>query len=139
MPRTRKTEYSISNIQYPIFKEGSFDLKDRLIDFAVRIIRLSEALPTTKASTHVAGQILRSGTSPAPNYGEALAAESTADFVHKLKIALKELRETEVWLTIIAKAKLVPSASRLNSLLKETDELSAILFTSIQTAKTRKP
>lgn len=139
MPRTRKTEYSISNIQYPIFKEGSFDLKDRLIDFAVRIIRLSEALPTTKAGTHVAGQILRSGTSPAPNYGEALAAESTADFVHKLKIALKELRETEIWLTIIAKAKLVPSASRLNSLLKEMDELSAILFTSIQTAKTRKP
>ena len=138
MPRSRKTEYSISNIQYPAFKEGSFDLKERLIDFAVRIIRLSEALPATKAGAHVAGQILRSGTSPAPNYGEALAAESTADFVHKLKIALKELRETEIWLQIIAKAKLVPSTSRLNSLLQETDELCAILFTSIQTAKKQK-
>ena len=118
--------------------EGSFDLKERFIDFAVRIIQLSEALPNTKAGNHVAGQILRSGTSPAPNYGEALAAESAADFVHKLKIALKELRETEVWLKIIAKAKLASSAGRLNSLLKETDELSAILFTSIRSAKKRK-
>lgn len=139
MPRARKkSEYSISNIQYPIFREGSFDLKERLIDFAVRIIRLSEALPATKAGAHVAGQILRSGTSPAPNYGEAVAAESQADFIHKFKIALKELRETEVWLKIIAKAKLVSSASSLSSLLKENDELSAILFTSIATARKRK-
>ena len=65
-----------------MIKEGAYDLKDRLIDFAVRIIRLSEALPPTKAGTHVANQILRSGTSPAPNYGEALAAESQADFMY---------------------------------------------------------
>lgn len=118
--------------------EASFDLKDRLIDFAVRIIRLSEALPATKAGTHVAGQILRSGTSPAPNYGEVVAAESQADFIHKLKIALKELRETEIWLKIIAKAHMVKSMSRLTPLLHETDELSAILFTSIATARKRK-
>ncbi|MDD2239893.1 MAG: four helix bundle protein [Kiritimatiellae bacterium] len=135
MPRKKKFEYSIFNIQSSIIKEGSFDLKDRLIEYAVRIIRLSTSLPATKAGTHVAGQILRSGTSPAPNYGEALAAESQADFVHKLKIALKELRETEIWLKIIVKAKMVPTANRLTPLLKETDELSAILFTSIQTAK----
>ena len=138
MPRKRKSEYPISNIQSSMVKEGSFDLKDRLIDYAVRIIRLTEALPNTKAGAHVAGQILRSGSSPAPNYGEALAAESQADFVHKLKISLKELRETEIWLKIIAKAKMVSSAKQLAPLLTETDELSAILFTSIQTAKQRK-
>ncbi len=71
MPHKPKSEYSISNIQYPMIKEGSFDLKDRLIEYAVRIIRLSEALPSSKAGSHVAAQILRSGTSPAPNYGEA--------------------------------------------------------------------
>ena len=138
MKRKIQSEYSISNIQSSMVKEGSFDLKDRLIDYAVRIIRLTEALPNTKAGAHVAGQILRSGTSPAPNYGEALAAESQADFVHKLKVALKELRETEIWLKIIAKAKMVSSAKPLAPLLTETDELSAILFTSIQTAKQRK-
>ena len=138
MPRKIKSEYSISNVQSSMVKEGSFDLKDRLIEYAVRIIRLTEALPNTKAGVHVAGQILRSGTSPAPNYGEALAAESQADFIHKLKISLKELRETEIWLKIIARAKMVASAKQLAPLLTETDELSAILFTSIQTAKQRK-
>ncbi len=72
-------------------KAKQFDLQDRLVDYAVRIIALSEALPDTKAGKHVASQILRSGTSPAPNYGEAQSAESKADFVHKLKVALKEL------------------------------------------------
>ena len=66
-------------------KERKFDLQDRLIDYAVRIIKLSETLPDTKAGRHVSSQILRSGTSPAPNYGEAQSAESPADFVHKLK------------------------------------------------------
>ena len=72
-------------------------LRGRLTDYAVRIIKLSEALPETRAGKHVSSQILRSGTSPAPNYGEAQSAESKADFVHKLKVALKELRETEIW------------------------------------------
>jgi len=112
-----------------------YDLQDRLIDYAVRIIRLSESLPKTKAGLHVSSQILRSGTSPGPNYGEAQSAESRADFVHKLKIALKELRETEVWLKIISKAQLIAAASKLKPLLQETDELIAILFKSIETAK----
>ena len=115
--------------------ERQYDLQDRLIDYAVRIIRLSESLPETKAGKHVSSQILRSGTSPGPNYGEARGAESRSDFVHKLKISLKELRETEVWLKIIAKVQMVESASLLNPLLKETNELIAILFTSIETAK----
>ncbi len=70
------------------------DLEDRLVDFAVRIIGVVEALPSSKAGNHVAGQLTRSGTAPAPNYGEAQSAESRKDFIHKLKIALKELRET---------------------------------------------
>jgi len=119
-------------------KEREFDLQDRLIDYAVRIIDLSEALPETKAGKHVSSQILRSGTSPAPNYGEAQSAESKADFVHKLKVALKELRETEIWLKVIQRAKTIKPASTLTPLLQETDELIAILFTSIETAKKSK-
>src|SRR5213593_1116532 len=77
------------------------ELEERLIEFAVRIIRLTSRLPKTPAGKHVAGQILRSGTSPAPNYGEARGAESHADFVHKVRIVLKELNETLIWLQII--------------------------------------
>ena len=77
------------------------EIEERLINFAVRIIKLTSALPKTPAGRHVAGQILRSGTSPAPNDGEARGAESSADFVHKLGIVLKELNETLIWLLII--------------------------------------
>ncbi len=119
-------------------KEREFDLQDRMIDYAVRVIGLSEALPETKAGKHISSQILRSGASPAPNYGEAQSAESNADFVHKLKVALKELRETEIWLKIILKAKMIKPVSKLTPLLQETDELVAILFTSVETAKKSK-
>ena len=119
-------------------KERQYDLQDRLVGYAVRIIRLSEALPETRAGKHVSSQVLRSGTSPAPNYGEAQSAESKADFVHKLKIALKELRETDIWLRIIAKAQMVESAALLTPLLQETDELIAILFKSVETARKKK-
>ena len=119
-------------------KERKFDLQERLIDYAVRMIKLSEALPDTKVGQHVSSQVLRSGTSPAPNYGEAQSAESPADFIHKLKVALKELRETDIWLKIITKAKMIKPESQLIPLLQETDELVAILFTSIETAKKKK-
>ena len=119
-------------------KENSqkkFDLQDRFIDYAVRIIKASEQLPETKAGKHVSFQILRSGTSPAANYGEAQSAESRADFIHKLKIALKELRETEVWLKIIVRAELIKPSTKMSSLLQETDELISIIFKSIDTVK----
>jgi len=115
--------------------QKKFDLQERLIDYAVRIIKVSEQLPDTKAGKHVSSQILRSGTSSAPNYGEAQSAESRADFIYKLKIALKELREIEVWLKIIIKAKLNSTFTKLSPLLQETDELISILFKSIDTAK----
>jgi len=76
-------------------------LQERLVLFAVKIIGLVTCLPKTTAGRHVAGQVLRSGTSPAPNYAEARGAESRADFVHKLRIAVKELNETGIWLLII--------------------------------------
>ena len=119
-------------------KARVFDLQDRLIDFAVRIIKLSNALPETRAGKHICAQILRSGTSPAPNYGEAQSAESKADFIHKLKIALKELRETEIWLKIIVRSGLIQPLESLAPLLKETDELIAILFKSVKTAGKQK-
>src|SRR5256712_6995346 len=82
-------------------------LEDRLIDFAVRVVKLSAALPKTPAGKHIAGQILRSGTSPAPNYGEARGAESHADFVHKVRIVLKELNETSIWLRVIERSHIL--------------------------------
>jgi four helix bundle protein len=82
------------------------DLEDRLIDFAVRVVNVVEALPDSKAGNHIARQLVRSGTSPAPNYGEAQSAESRRDFIHKMKIALKELRETLIWLKIIERQPL---------------------------------
>ena len=94
------------DFEYPIMKKKKFDLQKRFIDYAVRIMNLSEKLPNTKIGNHIRTQLLRSGTSPAPNYGEAQSTESKSDFIHKLKITLKELRETDFWLKIIVKAEL---------------------------------
>jgi four helix bundle protein len=115
-------------------KENEFDLEERLIDFAVRIIKLTEALPTTRSANHIGSQLLRSGTSPASNYAEAQSAESRSDFVHKIKVALKELRETKVWLRMTGKAGLVTPPSKLDPLLHENDELIAIFVASVKTA-----
>ena len=116
-------------------EKKKYDLQERFIDYAVRIINLSEQLPETKTGKHIAYQMLRSGTSPAANYGEAQSAESRADFINKLKISLKELRESEVWLKIIIKAKIIQPSTTLNALVQETDELISILFKSIDTAR----
>jgi len=119
-------------------EKRTFDLEDRLIDFAVKIIHLAESLPKTKVGIHIAGQLIRCGTSPAPNYGEAQSAESRSDFIHKMKISLKELRETRVWLIMIGRAKLIKSASKLEPLIKENNELISIFVTSINTARRNK-
>jgi len=115
--------------------DKTFDLEDRLIDFAVRIIRIAEALPKTKVGNHIAGQIIRSGTSPAPNYGEAQGAESRSDFIHKMKVSLKELRETRVWLLMILRANLIKPASKLEPLIDENNQLISIFVKSIDTAR----
>ncbi len=118
--------------------EKRFDLEDRLIDFAVRIITVAGSLPKSKAGNHIAGQLIRSGTSPAPNYGEAQSAESRADFIHEMKISLKELRETLVWLKMIQRAKLVEPAAKLELLLDENNQLISIFVTSLKTAQEKK-
>lgn len=112
-------------------------LEERLIDFAVRIIRLSANLPRTLAGKHIAGQILRSGTSPAPNYAEARGAESHADFVHKLRIVLKELNETAVWLQILKRSCLTKT-ELLVSIIEENRQLSRIFTASLKTTRHRK-
>ena len=112
-----------------------FDLEERLIDFAVRIIRTTESLPKTRAGNHIAGQLVRCGTSPAPNYGEAQSAESRSDFIHKMKVCLKELRETRIWLLMIVKANLIKPTSKLEPLIHENNELISIFVTSVKTAK----
>jgi len=115
-----------------------FDLEDRLIDFAVRIIQIAESLPKTKVGNHIAGQIIRCGTSPAPNYGEAQSAESRSDFIHKMKVSLKELRETRVWLLMIIKADLIKPVSKLDSLIDENNQLISIFVSSTRTAAKNK-
>ena len=117
-------------------KSRADELEERLIDFAVRIIKLSSKLPRTPAGKHVAGQILRAGTSPAPNYGEARGAESPADFVHKLRVVLKELNETSVWLRIIERSGLLPRES-LTEIIPENKILCKIFATSVKTAQLR--
>jgi len=119
--------------------DKKFDLEDRLIDFAVRIIQVSGSLPKTKVGNHIRGQLIRCGTSPAPNYGEAQGAESRSDFIHKMKLCLKELRETKVWLKMIVRANLIKPASKLDSLIDENNQLISIFVTSIQTAGENDP
>ena len=112
-----------------------FDLEDRLIDFAIRISEVAETLPNNALGKYLKGQMIRSGTSPALNYGEAQSAESTNDFVHKLKIVLKELRETNVCLKIIKRKPLITPASKLSPINEENNELISIFVKSIETAK----
>lgn len=114
--------------------DRKYDLEERLIDFAGDVIDVVEKLPNSLAAKHLAGQLVRSGTSPALNYAEAVAAESKADFVHKMSIALKEIRETRVCVKILLKRKYEVQAE-LTSLLQECEQLLFILSKSVKTAK----
>ena len=111
-----------------------FDLEDRLVKFAVNVLDLVESLPETRANMHLGGQLLRSGTSPALNYGEAQSAESRKDFIYKLKIILKELRESSICLRIMDKRSLL----KTDEVLNESNELVAIFTKSVKTAETAK-
>ncbi len=146
----KKAKHPTSNIQQPTsneagsevweFREGEagkrrFDLEERLLEFASAVIDLSEKLPSTRAGNHVANQILRSGTSPYPNHGEAEDAESRDDFIHKLNLCLKELRETRRWARLIRRKNWAKDESTLLFVLSEAEELIRIFFSSIQTAR----
>ena len=114
------------------------EMEERFLDFAARICTLVEALPDTKTGRHISGQMIRCGTSPAPNYAEACAAESRNDFTHKLGIVLKELRETRIWLKLSVKTATMKKG-RLNPLIEECSELMNIIGKSIVTAKANSP
>ena len=109
-----------------------YDLEDRLIDFAVQVCLLTNRFPATPLGKHVAMQITRSGTSPFANYGEAQGAESRQDFVHKLKVCLKELRETQAWLKFVQRMNLCPD--EVEPVREECNELAAIFVASVRTA-----
>ena len=105
------------------------------MEYAALIVRLVERLPTTRAGNHIAGQLLRSGTSVLPNHGEAEGAESRNDFIHELGICHKELRESRRWLRLIQRVPLLADAAELEMALQETDELVRIFAASIRTAR----
>ncbi|MCX6133983.1 MAG: four helix bundle protein [Ignavibacteriales bacterium] len=113
--------------------QRAIDLEARLIQFAVRVIAIAESLPVTKAGNHLANQLVRSGTSPALNYGEAQDAESKADFIHKLKIVTKELRETRVSLQIV---ELMASADSTDNLRKSSDECNQLISIFVKSIRT---
>ncbi len=119
-------------------KKQIYDLEERLLEYSVRIINVVEQLDNSKVANHVGSQLLRSGTSPYPNHGEAQAAESPKDFIHKLRISLKELRETQRWLKLIQRVPLLEKPELLDNILQETDELIEIFVTSIKTAEKNK-
>jgi four helix bundle protein len=110
-----------------------FDLEERLLEYAVRIIRLVDALPASRAGRHVADQLLRCGTSPLANHGELQEAESRKDFIHKLGLCLKEIREARRWLRLIHRVPLL-TPSKIDPLLAETESLIKIFAASIRTA-----
>ncbi len=118
-------------------KPTAQETEERLIDFASRIIDLVEALPKSQAAKHLGGQLLRSGTSPALNYGEAQGAESRDDFIHKMKICQKELRETFICLKLISRRNWFKER-KLDALLAENNELVAIFVASTRTASSKK-
>jgi four helix bundle protein len=113
----------------------AYDLEERLLAHAVQIVRLIDKLPDTPAGQHVAGQLLRCGTSPYPHHGEAQAAESADDFIHKMKVCLKELKETIRWLKLAQAVPLIQPSEVFHPLIDETDQLIKIFAKSIQTAE----
>ena len=114
-----------------------YDLEERLVNFGVSIIKTAEKLPRSFAGTHLAGQLIRSGTAPALNYGEAVSAESRNDFIHKMKVALKELRETNNCLKIISRMNWLDN-EMIDSELTECNELVSIFVKSVSTAQANK-
>ncbi|MGK9476419.1 four helix bundle protein [Melioribacter sp. OK-6-Me] len=115
-----------------------FDLEDRLVDFTSRMIDVVESLPNSRSGNYIAAQLIRACHSPAFNYGEAQAAESRNDFIHKMGIVLKELKACRTALKIIYKKEMIKPINKLDDIFKETEELIAIIAKSVLTAKNNK-
>lgn len=117
--------------------EKSDTLSERLLGFAATVIKITDALPNTVAGRHVGGQLIGAGTSCGSNYEEACGAESRSDFVHKMSIVLKELKESRFWLRLISRTELLASGLT-EPALDECQQLCAIAAKSILTAKRRR-
>ncbi|MBK7286809.1 MAG: four helix bundle protein [Flavobacteriales bacterium] len=116
--------------------ERKYDLDDRCVEFGAQIVLYTDKMPRSVAGNHLAKQLLRSGTAPALHYGEGQGSESTADFIHKMRLALKELRESRNNMRIQAKAELMDFSKKENAwLLNESVELVAIFAASVKTAE----
>ncbi len=113
------------------------EMEERFLDFAIRVGAVVDALPDTRLGRHISGQLVRCGTSPGPNYGEADAAESKNDFIHKLGVVFKELRESRIWIKMIIKGRRLP-VKRMSALLDECEQLCNIIASSLITAKTNR-
>jgi four helix bundle protein len=125
-------KFQIANIKLQIERGEcmtSDELSERLLEFAARIGTLVDALPDTRLGRHIAGQLIRSGTSAAPNY-----EESRADFIHKLTISLKELRESRFWMRLIIKSNLLPK-QKMGMIVDECEQLMKVIAKSVVTAK----
>jgi four helix bundle protein len=125
----------VPNADYANRDSRRYNLEDRLLDFAVNIVELTESFPMTRSGNHLAGQLLRCGTSPLSNHGEVEAAESRKDFLHKLRICLKELRETRRWLRLASRLEKFGHLAGLPACLNEVDELIGIFAASDRTAE----
>ena len=125
----------LSDAEYAASTKRMNDLEDRLLEFPANIIELSESLPNTRAGNHIAGQLLRCGTSSLSNHGEVEAAELRRDFLHKLRICLKELRETKGWLRLVGRTIKIETLANFTACLNEVEELIRIFVASIRTAE----
>ena len=112
------------------------EFSDRLWDFSIQVARVVESIPDTRVGRHVAGQLIRCGTSPAPNYDEGCDAESRKDFTHKLAIAVKEMRETSGWLRFVVRFGLLPE-KQVGPVLDEAIQLRRMLGSSLKTVSSR--
>lgn len=113
----------------------NFDLEDRLVEFSSSVIDMVEVLPSSRAGNYLSGQLIRCGLAPALLYGEAQGAESRNDFIHKMKIRVKELKETRICLKLIQKKEMIKPKERITNITRENEELIAIFSKSIVTAK----
>jgi four helix bundle protein len=130
----REVVRSVNETPGQTYGEKKYDLEERLLAFAANTVRLADSLPNTKAGNHIASQLLRCCTSPLANHGEVEAAESRNDFLHKLRICLKELRETNRWLLLIDRLGLAESTAITNA-IAEVDQLIRIFVTSVRTTR----
>jgi four helix bundle protein len=115
--------------------KNKYDLEDRLVEYSCRVMDVVEALPNTRAGNYIAGQLIKSCISPTFNYGEVQAAESRNDFIHKLGVVLKELKECRTALKIIRRKEMIKPIKKTDEIFKETEELIAIIAKSIEIAQ----